>query len=343
MTTYARYRSGLLQAAVQSVLSQDFQDFEFIIHDDASIDGSAGYLRDVATADRRVRVLQNSQNINSVAISLGRCLIASDPGRPFISWMFDDCVLLPGALAKLASRLRQSPVDVLFGVTDVHLKDGGILQVGSRPPEEIRREVAKSSILVPNAGILIRREVFDRVGWYDPNIVLRRSCDWDLFRRIFSSDVSLGTVPDVLVEEYGEMQMDSLRNSFVTTFDIMSRFTSARDATGLKLDVKNCLNMPMDWIPPGNWTGDDIAFMQFMFLEYFISVGDIPRALRWAKQLEPKLDKKSLSLSNLRAISERQNDNRSLLGAGAYCGVLLGMYRQVLEQKSQTTHLACLA
>jgi GT2 family glycosyltransferase len=334
MTTYARFRSGLLQEAVQSVLSQDFRDFEFIIHDDASSDGSAEYLGGIASADARVRILRNSQNVNSVSISLGRCLINSDPGREFVSWMFDDCVLMPGALGKLASHVRRTPVDMLFGVTDVRLRDGGVLKVGARPQSEIRREIASSSVLVPNAGILINRAVFDRIGWYDPSIVLRRSCDWDLFRRMVFAGVSLETIPDVLVEEHGEMQADSLRNSFTTTFDIMRRFTTARDATGINLNVANCLNMPVDWIPAADWTSDEIGLMQFMFLEYFISVANIPRALQWAKRLEPKLGKPSLSLSNLRAISEGRNGERSLLSAGAYCGVLLGLYKQVLADRA---------
>jgi glycosyltransferase involved in cell wall biosynthesis len=334
MTTYARYRSGLMPAAVQSVLSQEFRDFEFIIHDDASHDGSAEYLTSIARADARVRILRNSQNVNSVAISLGRCLLNSDPTRPFITWMFDDCILVPGALEKLASHVRQRPVDVLFGVTDVHLRQGGVLKVGSQSPSEIRREIATSSVIVPNAGILVHRTVFDRVGWYDPSIVLRRSCDWDLFRRILSAGVSLETIPEVLVEEYGDMEDDSLRNNFTTTFDIMRRFATARDATGIKLDVNSCLGMPIDWIPPGSWTSDELAFMQFMFLEYFISVANIPRALRWAKLLEPKLHKSSLSLGNLRAISESQNGDQSLLSAGAYCGVLLGIYKQALADKA---------
>ena len=118
MTTYARYRSGLLEAAVKSVLSQGFGDFEFIIHDDASHDGSAEYLRSVANADGRVRILCNSPNVNSVSISLGRCFASSNPERSYITWMFDDSVLLPGALQKLADPIRQRQIDVLFGVTE---------------------------------------------------------------------------------------------------------------------------------------------------------------------------------------------------------------------------------
>src|SRR3954462_10613882 len=148
MTTYARNNSGLLRAAVESVLAQDFEDFEFIICDDASHDGSADYLRSVADSDPRLRVLRNERNVNNVAISLGRCLVASDPERPFVSWMFDDCILRPGALQKLARGVEGSSTELLFGVTDVHLRDGSVLKVGERSPSEIRRKIKNSSVLV---------------------------------------------------------------------------------------------------------------------------------------------------------------------------------------------------
>ncbi len=336
MTTYSRHKSGLLRAAIESVLSQDFADFEFIVCDDASNDGSAEYLKTVADSDPRIRILRNERNLNNVAISLGRCLAASDPNRQFVSWMFDDCVLRPGALDKLARRIRESPTEVLFGVTDVYLKDGSAFKVGEKSPSEIRRKIKHSSVLVPNAGIMVDRHVFDTVGWYDPSIVLRRSCDWDLFRRMISAGISFDTIPDVLVEEHGETQTDSLRNSFTTTFDIMRRFASARDAAGLVLNLQNCLSMPIDWIPPGDWSKDELTLIQFMFLEYFVAIADIPRAFRWAKRLASELDKPSLSLSNLSIMSDSNNGNQSLLAAGAYCGVLLGLYKQALAERSLT-------
>ena len=51
-------------------------------------------------------MFHNETNVNSVAISLGRCLRQSDPTRSWISWMFDDCILLPGALSRLVAALN---------------------------------------------------------------------------------------------------------------------------------------------------------------------------------------------------------------------------------------------
>ena len=332
MTTYSRHRNGLLADAVESVLSQGCRDFEFIICDDASTDGTAAYLDGIAQQDARVRVIRNARNVNSVAISLGRCMQASDPARPYVSWMFDDCVLLPGAFELLVRTAQASGADMVFGVTDVKLAGGGVLPVGRDAPEDIRAGVAGSSVLVPNGGMLIARTVFDTAGWYDPSIVLRRSCDWDLFRRILGAGTSLATIPDVVMEELGDLQPDSLRNSFTTTFELMARYAEARDRSGLRLDLASCLAMPTDWIPPGDWSEAERGAMLHMFLEYYLSVGDIPHAVRWAKRLEPLLRTPSLTLRNLRALSETQPGADGLMAAGAYAGSLAGLFKRQAER-----------
>lgn len=347
MTTHRRFASGLLTRAVASVLAQDHTDFELVICDDASADGSAGYLAAVAARDPRVKLIRNPRNVNSVAISLGRCLQASDPARRWVSWMFDDCVMRPGALSRLARAVASGGFGMVFGVTEV-LQPGGLppLRVGDAPPPAIRRGIAASSVLVPNGGILVDRAVFDRVGWYDPSIVLRRSCDWDLFRRIIEAEVPFATLPEVLLEEHGALQSDSLRNVFTTRFDLMRRYCAARDAAGVSLDLANCLTMPVDWIPPGSWTSDETALMQYMFVEYFLSIGEVPRAFHWARRLERWLPRPSLMRENLlrraapRGPGAAEEEGFDAMAAGAYAALVFGAYGQHLAERESAQGLA---
>ena len=44
LPTYSRFKTGSLERAVKSVLAQDFEDFEFLIMDDGSSDGSSEYI-----------------------------------------------------------------------------------------------------------------------------------------------------------------------------------------------------------------------------------------------------------------------------------------------------------
>lgn len=206
MTTFRRLQCGLLRRAVDSVLAQTYGDFEFIICDDASSDGTSDYLQSVAAADKRVKVIRNAKNANSVAISLGRCFKQADPARPYVTWMFDDCTMEPSAFEVLLARIEETDADFVFGITRVHNRDGSTLLVGSEPAAKIRDRIAASSILVPNGAILFRRTIFERVGWYDSSIVLRRSCDWDLFRRAIQAGCSFDRIDTVLMDEYGDLQ-----------------------------------------------------------------------------------------------------------------------------------------
>ena len=54
-----------LDAAVQSILGQTFADFEFVILDDASTDGSTERLRHWARQDARIRLIEErAQNVD---------------------------------------------------------------------------------------------------------------------------------------------------------------------------------------------------------------------------------------------------------------------------------------
>jgi glycosyltransferase involved in cell wall biosynthesis len=65
-----------LQEAIDSILKQTFTDFEFIIINDGSTDGTAGILSAAASADHRVRVMDNEKNIG-LTRSLNRGVAAA--------------------------------------------------------------------------------------------------------------------------------------------------------------------------------------------------------------------------------------------------------------------------
>ena len=334
MTTFRRLQSGLLPRAVSDVLAQTYEDFEFIICDDASSDGTSDYLASVAATDSRVRVIRNPKNVNSVAISLGRCFKQADPARPYLTWMFDDCTLERDAFALLVDHMNATKADFVFGTTRVHNRDGSLLLVGNEPEAAIRKKIAKSSILVPNGGILFKRTVFDRVGWFDSNIVLRRSCDWDLFRRIIEANCSFATIDKVMMEEYGGLQNDSLRNSFTTTFEIMAKFVRLRDAAGFDVSVDAALNAPVDLIPPGDWLPEELTLIYAMFVEYYLSVGNVSRAYSWAEKLDDKLPDKPFFLENLAACVASQDRTQSLMAAGALAAGMYWTFREAQLRRS---------
>jgi glycosyltransferase involved in cell wall biosynthesis len=330
MTTFRRLQSGLLARAVESVLAQTYKDLEFIICDDASTDGTHEYLQSVAAADSRVKVIRNPKNVNSVAISLGRCLKQADATQPYVTWMFDDCTIERDAFEILMQQISDDGTDFVFGTTRVHNPDGSILLVGNQSASTIRSQVMSSSILVPNGGILFKRLIFDEIGWYDANIILRRSCDWDLFKRIIHAHYSFSIVDKVMMEEYGGLQSDSLRNVFTTTFEIMAKYARLRDGTGMNLSLDACLSAPVDFIPAGDWSNEELALIFSMFVEYYLSIGNVARAYVWAEKLKAKLPNPPFYFDNLAACVNSRDTTQSLMAAGA---ITAGVYYAYRDQQ----------
>jgi hypothetical protein len=100
-----------LEAALESVLAQDFRDFELVVVDDGSRDGSAA--RVAALGDLRVRLHVNERNLGhtpSLNIGLRKCR------GEYVARMDADDLCWPGRFAKQVAYLDAHPdVGILGG------------------------------------------------------------------------------------------------------------------------------------------------------------------------------------------------------------------------------------
>ncbi len=104
---YARF----LPEAIESVLAQDFGDFELLISDDGSTDGSAEVIRHYAALDRRIRYCIHKRNIGMVA-NWNWCL--REAKGTYVKYLFgDDCLPSRSALGRLAEMLDEEPRAVM--------------------------------------------------------------------------------------------------------------------------------------------------------------------------------------------------------------------------------------
>lgn len=99
-----------LQKALDSLLSQTFNDFELIICDNASIDATPDICREYAARDPRIRYFRNERNIGAApnynrAFALARGV--------YFKWMAHDDILAPTYLERCVAALDANPGVVL--------------------------------------------------------------------------------------------------------------------------------------------------------------------------------------------------------------------------------------
>lgn len=101
-----------LAEAVQSILGQSFDDFEFVIVDDGSTDGSPALLERHAAADPRIRILTNEANLGIVG-ALNRGLDACR--GEYVARMDADDIATADRLEKQVAALDADPGIAVLG------------------------------------------------------------------------------------------------------------------------------------------------------------------------------------------------------------------------------------
>lgn len=105
-------RIDFIDEAVTSILNQTEPDFEFIIIDDASEDGTYEKLQSYARQDKRIRLFRNEVN-QGLVYNLNKGLDLAR-GR-FIARMDDDDIAYPERFEKQSAFLKQHPEITVLG------------------------------------------------------------------------------------------------------------------------------------------------------------------------------------------------------------------------------------
>jgi len=94
-----------LESAVESLLTQDFADWEAIVIDDGSTDATAEVAGRLACRDARVRVVRQKNGGVSVARNRG----LDEARGEWIAWLDADDAYVPGALSHIAAIADANP------------------------------------------------------------------------------------------------------------------------------------------------------------------------------------------------------------------------------------------
>jgi glycosyltransferase involved in cell wall biosynthesis len=152
-----------LDAAIGSILDQSFRDFELVIYDDASTDGSTERLRHWARQDRRIRLFEGSENLGPVGSS---ARVVEHSSAPVVARMDADDLSHLDRLQRQFELLRDNPDVGLVGTLYEVIDDAG-KRIRGADYWRLKRNSPFAPFAV-HGSIMFRRSVFDQVGGYRP-------------------------------------------------------------------------------------------------------------------------------------------------------------------------------
>lgn len=180
-----------LGGAIDSILRQTFQDFEFIIIDDGSVDHTPMVLE--GYYDSRLRVFHQANQGQSSALNRGIRLASGC----YIARMDGDDISLPERLEKEVHFLDAHPEVGLVGTWCLKVD----ATTGNRRPQSLPEEdgAIRRFMRVDNpfihSSVMIRKAVLDRVGLYDEGFIWQ---DYELWVRI-AKHHRMANIPEPLI------------------------------------------------------------------------------------------------------------------------------------------------
>lgn len=181
MSVFNMNDEQILRHSVFSILSQTFTDFEYIICDDGSTDGTYEVLIDICKHDSRIRVIKNETNMMAAA-ARNRCISLSN-GK-YIAVMDADDFSNKNRLQSQVNFLEKfKQYDFVGSSADLFDETG----VWGRRKYKNFPEKRDFLFVLPfvHASVMFRRSALEAVGGYRIAKETVRTEDYDLFMRMY--------------------------------------------------------------------------------------------------------------------------------------------------------------
>jgi len=238
---YGRY----LPEAIDSVLGQDFTDFELLVSDDASTDDSTAVISHYAAKDPRVRFQLHPANLGMVA-NWNWCL--QHARGDYVKYLFgDDCLASRHSLGRMVALLENNPgatmaatgrlvLDENSAVTGLW-DDWGKTGLFDGPPSILRCLRANHNLIGEPSAAIFRRAAATR--GFDPT--MRQIVDLEMwFHLLLQGGFVYSPEPLCAFRRHGVQQTAINRQSRVGNIETVRLLTQylepVAQRTGLRPD-----------------------------------------------------------------------------------------------------------
>ncbi|NLO20007.1 MAG: glycosyltransferase, partial [Ignavibacteria bacterium] len=174
-------RAKYLKEAINSVLSQSYENFELVIYDDGSTDNTSEVVRSFSS--EKIRYFKKE---HTNAPDTRNKAIAEAKGK-YIIWLGSDDVILPDTLLHYSEILKEHPnIDILYG--DLYICDENLKVSEELTYEDWKgrnRELLTNMLFsnsLPDGGSAIRKSLYQQYGNY--SLDFPRAHDYKWFSQV---------------------------------------------------------------------------------------------------------------------------------------------------------------
>lgn len=168
-----------LKEAIESILSQSFKDFEFLILDDCSTDKSYNICEEYAKKDNRIKLFRNKKNM---WISFSRNKLISLTNTNYIATQDSDDISMNDRLKLEFEFLEDNKEYAVVSWNNIIINEDWKKIWYRKYSNEIKKVILKKSP-ISQWSSMFRKDIFLKLSWYDKE--LNYAEDYDLWLRMY--------------------------------------------------------------------------------------------------------------------------------------------------------------
>ena len=190
-------REKYLPECIESILNQTFKDFEFILIDDHSTDGTSKIIKEYEFKDNRIKLLSNKLNVgatqsfnNGLKISVGK----------YIARMDSDDISLPDRFQKQIDLLENWNELEVIGTGAILINSNGVEICRKKFPSDYKKikKILMTGVPVFDPSVIIRSETLKQIGGFDNR--LAPADDYHLWLSLFKNKKLISNLNDYLIK-----------------------------------------------------------------------------------------------------------------------------------------------
>ena len=204
-----------LETCLKSLLDSTYKDFEIILVDGDSKDGSVEYLEKKFSKEPRLKIVPLRRNYGpSMSRNIGYKY--TNPSSEFILFLDNDTEIEDDCLEKIVEKMKN---DASIGAAQPKIRimsdrkkiyaAGGIVDyygrtwhLGSDEYDHGQYDSASETFYAQGAAIIVRRSIIEKIGLFDPAYFIYYD-ETDLCWRIWLAGYKVSVIPEVVVYHYG--------------------------------------------------------------------------------------------------------------------------------------------
>lgn len=187
--------------SIESVIEQTFANWELIVVDDGSTDGTAKIVSRVAAQDARIRYLRRENGGQAAARNTG----IRNSNAPVVAFLDADDLWLPEKLARQVETLQSTKADLVYCDGYVFYEDGSperadffaVVPGAIDGPTMFRLLYDYNRIAT--LSVIVKRQALEGIGLFDEGRRFQNCEDYELWLRLAHAGFDFYGIPDKLM------------------------------------------------------------------------------------------------------------------------------------------------